>query len=113
MKKEAWLQDVSAVTRLTLKAGWGLSGNLSGIPAYQSLRLLVPTGVAESNGLPEVILGLARNENPNLNWEKTQTANAGMEWGFWNNRVLFTADYYYSYIYDMLYNYTVPVPPFI
>ncbi|MBR4565291.1 MAG: SusC/RagA family TonB-linked outer membrane protein [Paludibacteraceae bacterium] len=113
MKKEAWLQDVSALTRLTLKAGWGLSGNLSGIPAYQSLRLLVPTGVTESNGLPEVILGLARNENPNLNWEKTQTANAGMEWGFWNNRVLFTADYYYSYIYDMLYNYTVPVPPFI
>ena len=113
MKKESWLEDQSWLTKLNIRAGWGLSGNLGGIAAYQSLQLLVPNGIAESNGLPDVILSMARNENPDLTWEKTQTANVGMEWGFWNNRIFFTADYYYSYIYDMLYNYTVPVPPFI
>ncbi len=113
MKKETWLQDVNWLTRLNLRAGWGLTGNLGGIAAYQSLRLLVPSGIAETNGLPDVILSLAQNENPDLTWEKTQTANIGAELGFWNNRVLLTVDYYYSYIYDMLYNYTVPVPPFI
>jgi len=75
--------------------------------------LIVPTGITETNGLQNVVLGPARNANPDLTWEKTQTANVGMEWGFWHNRVILTADYYYSYIYDMLYNYTVPVPPFI
>ena len=113
MKKESWLQDQDWLTRLNIRAGWGLSGNLGGIAAYQSLQLLLPTGITESDGLPDVILSMARNSNPDLTWEKTQTVNAGMEWGFWNNRILLTADYYYSYIYEMLYNYTVPVPPFI
>ena len=113
MKKEAWLQDQTWLTRLNIRAGWGLSGNLGGIAAYQSLDLMMPTGIAESDGLPDVVLGMTRNANPNLTWEKTRTTNVGMEWGFWHNRILLTADYYYSYIYDMLYNYTVPVPPFL
>lgn len=113
MKKESWLAEVDEITRLNIRGGWGLSGNLGGIAAYQSLDLMVPTGITETDGLQNVITGPSRNANPDLTWEKTQTANAGMEWGFWHNRVLLTADYYYSYIYDMLYNYTVPVPPFI
>ncbi len=113
MKNEPWLANQQWLTKLNLRAGWGLSGNLGGIAAYRSLHLLVPTGITETNGLPDVILSVDRNENPDLTWEKTQTANIGMEWGVWHNRMVFTADYYYSYIYDMLYNYTVPVPPFI
>ncbi len=113
MKKESWLREVDEITRLNICGGWGLSGNLGGIAAYQSLELMIPIGVTETDGLQNVIVGPSRNANPDLTWEKTQTANAGMEWGFWHNRVLVTADYYYSYIYDMLYNYTVPVPPFI
>ena len=113
MKREAWLQDVNWLTRMKLSAGWGVSGNMGGIAAYQSLMLMVPTGIVQSDGLPEVVLGQTRNANPNLTWEKTQTANIGLETSFWRNRVVFTADYYYSYIYDMLYNYTVSVPPFL
>ena len=113
IKQEQWLRNVKQITRLKLSAGWGLSGNMGGIAAYQSLELLTPTGIVQSDGLPEVVLGLTRNANPDLTWEKTQTANIGIELGVWNNRVMLTADYYYSYIYDMLYNYTVPVPPFV
>ena len=113
MKKEAWLSDKEMLTRLKLKAGWGLSGNMGGIEAYQSLTLLYPTGVIQAEGLPEVMMGVTRNSNPDLTWEKTQTVNAGLEFAIWQNRFVFTADYYYSYIYDMLYNYTVPVPPFL
>ena len=113
IKKEEWLQEAYWLTGLKLQAGWGLSGNLGGIAAYQSLQLLMPTGITETDGLPDVILSLGRNANPDLTWEKTQTANAGMEWSFWHNRIVFTADYYFSHIYDMLYRYTVPVPPFI
>ena len=113
MKREAWLQDADWLTRMKLSAGWGLSGNMGGIAAYQSLMLMMPTGILQSEGLPDVVLGLTRNDNPNLTWEKTQTANVGLETSFWRNRVVFTAEYYYSYIYDMLYNYTVSVPPFL
>lgn len=113
LKQEEWLNDVDWLTRLKLRAGWGLSGNMGGIEAYQSLSLLSPVGIIQSDGLPEVLLGLTRNSNPDLTWEKTQTANVGLEFAVWKNRFVLTTDYYYSYIYDMLYNYTVPVPPFI
>ena len=113
MKKEEWLRDEEWLTRLKLSAGYGLSGNMGGIAAYQSLALMVPTGSVQSEGLPEVVLGLTRNANPNLTWEKTHTANVGLEFGVWKNRFVFTADYYYSHIYDMLYSYQVPVPPFV
>ena len=113
MKKEEWLQDASWLTRLKMNAGWGLSGNLGGIAPYQSLELMVPVGIIQADGLPDVVLGVNRNANPHLTWEKTQTANVGAEFAVWHNRLVLTADYYYSYIYDMLYNYTVPVPPFI
>ena len=113
MKKESWLREEAWLTRLKLSAGWGLSGNMGGIAAYQSLTLLSPMGIVQAEGLPEVLLGLTRNANPDLTWEKTQTANVGLEFGVWKNRLVLTADYYYSYIYDMLYHYTVPVPPFV
>lgn len=113
MKKEQWLNQVDWLTRLKLNISGGLSGNMGGISAYQSLELMVPTGIFQAEGLPEVVIGLTRNANPDLTWEKTRTANIGTEMAFLNNRIVFTADYYYSYIYDMLYNYTMPVPPFM
>lgn len=113
MKDEPWLRDEAWLSRLKLNASFGLSGNMGGIEAYQSLTLLAPTGIIQSDGLPEVMLGLSRNSNPDLTWEKTQTANVGLEFAVWRNRFVLTADYYYSYIYEMLYNYAVPVPPFL
>ncbi len=113
IKREPWLQDVDALTRLKISAGWGMSGNLGGIAAYQSLQLLRPTGIIQADGMPDVILGITQNANSHLTWEKTQTTNAGVELGLWHNRLVIMTDYYYSYIYDMLYNYTVSVPPFL
>ena len=38
--------------------------------------------------------------------------NIGADVGLWNNRLVMTAEYYYSKTTDMLYAYDVPVPPF-
>ena len=113
MKNETWVQDVSWLSTLQLKAGFGISGNQGGISPYNSLELLAPTGVVDIDGVPSVTLGIVRNANPDLKWEKKKTTNAGLEIGFLKNRFLLSADYYYSYISDMLYNYTVSVPPFM
>ncbi len=57
-------------------------------------------------------LGAVRNNNPDLKWETRSTVNAGIDLGLWNNRLILTAEYYYSKTTDMLYAYDVPVPPF-
>ena len=55
---------------------------------------------------------MIRNNNPDLKWETRATWNLGADLGLWNNRLVLTAEYYYSKTTDMLYAYDVPVPPF-
>lgn len=112
IKAEPFLRDYSPLSQLTLRAGYGLSGNLGGISAYTTLQRLEPLGIVPYNGTPTVALGLARNANPDLTWEKRSTFNVGVAMGWWNNRFLLTAEFYRAHIYDMLYQYDVPIPPF-
>ena len=64
------------------------------------------------NGTPTVTMGTLRNSNPDLRWETRSTFNIGTDLGLFNNRLLLTAEYYYSKTTDMLYEYDVPVPTF-
>lgn len=112
VKKEAWLANVSALSMLKMRMGYGHSGNLGGISAYTTLNTVRQTGIVSVNGSPTVTLGTVRNNNPDLKWETKATFNVGADMGFWNNRVVLTAEYYYSKTTDMLYEYDVPVPPF-
>lgn len=112
MKREPWLKDVKAVSMLKLHAGIGQSGNLGGISAYTTLNTVRQTGLVSYNGSPTVTLGMVRNNNPDLKWETKTTFNIGADVGLWHNRLVLTAEYYYSKTTDMLYEYDVPVPPF-
>lgn len=112
VKKEGWLKDLYWLNMLKLRSGFGLSGNLGGIESYNSLYRLKPTGVVSWNGTSTVTMGMTGNVNPDLKWETRSTFNVGADIGFLNNRVVLTAEYYYSLTHDMLYEYDVPVPPF-
>ncbi len=95
-----------------IRMGYGLSGNLGGIDPYNSINLVQPTGIISYNGSPTATMGQFRNANPDLKWETKSTFNLGTDISFWKNRVILTAEYYYSKTRDMLYQYDVPVPPF-
>lgn len=92
--------------------GYGLSGNLGGITSYTTLNTVKENGIVSVNGAPTVTLGSVKNTNPDLKWETRSTFNIGLDWGMWNNRLMFTTEYYYSKTTDMLYEYDVPVPTF-
>lgn len=111
-KAERFLQPLSWLSQMKVRVGYGLSGNLGGIDPYNSLELWQRNGVVAVNGSPTVTMNILRNANPDLKWETRSTFNVGADWGFFNNRLLFTAEYYYSKTRDMLYNYDVPVPPY-
>lgn len=112
VKKEAWLKNVTWLNMLKLRTGYGLTGNLAGISAYNSIRLYHPTGVIPWYGGSSVTYGQTSNYNPDLKWETRGTFNVGADVALWDNRVVFTAEYYYSRTWNMLYNYNVPTPPF-
>ena len=113
ISKEKWMEPLKRyISKLNLRVGYGKSGNLGGIDAFMSQQLIRPNGVVSVGGMPTTTLGIIRNANPDLKWEIKRTFNVGLDMAFWNNRIVLTADFYTSRTSDMLYNYTVPVPPF-
>ena len=112
IKKERFLSGFDGISTLKLRSGYGRSGNLGGISAYTTMNNVQQTGIVPVNNTPTVTLGTIRNNNPDLKWETKSTFNIGGEIGLWHNRLMLTAEYYYSKTTDMLYSYDVPVPPF-
>ena len=112
VKREMFMHNLCWLSMLKLRLGYGMSGNLGGIGSYNSLRLVGPSGIVPLSGSPTVTMGIVHNANPDLKWETKSTFNIGADMGFVNNRVVLTAEYYYSKTRDMLYLYDVPVPPY-
>ena len=112
MKKEAFLANIKPLSMLKLRTGFGQAGNLGGISAYTTMSTVRQNGIVPVNSSPTVTLGMVRNNNPDLKWETKKTFNIGADIGLFANRLMLTAEYYYSETSDMLYAYEVPVPPF-
>ena len=110
--RETFMQRQRVFSMFKVRTGYGQSGNLGGISAYVSQNTLQQTGLVPAGNTPTVTLGQVRNNNPDLKWETKTTFNIGADLGFWHNRLMLTAEYYYSKTTDMLYSYDVPVPPF-
>lgn len=112
LKKESFLTNAKHLSLLKLHTGIGQAGNLGGISAYTTMNTVSQTGIVPVKSSPTVTLGTVRNNNPDLKWETKATFNIGADLGFFANRLMLTAEYYYSKTSDMLYAYEVPVPPF-
>ena len=110
--KEPFLSSLGWLSNLKFTIGYGLSGNQGALGAYNSQALLRPTGIVNMNGTPTTSFGIVRNSNPDLKWEVRSSGNFGMQSGFFDNRLVFTAEVYSSLTRDMLYEYEVSVPPF-
>lgn len=112
VKAEPFMREAHWLSRLSLRAGYGRAGNLGGISPYYSMALMEQNGVVPMFGSPTTTMAYMRNYNPDLKWETRSTTNVGLNIGLLNNRLMLTAEYYYSKTIDMLYLYDVPVPPF-
>jgi TonB-linked SusC/RagA family outer membrane protein len=112
ISKESFMRNLTFVNNAKLRVGYGLSGNLGGIDAYNSMQLIQPNGVVPMGGAPVTTLGIVRNANPDLKWEVKKTFNIGLDLLLWERRIAMSIDYYRSKTTDMLYVYDVPVPPF-
>lgn len=112
LSNEAFMKPVKWIDNLRLSAGYGLAGNQGGIDSYTSMRMVQPMGVVPVGEKQAVALGDVRNTNPDLKWEVRRTFNVGLEASLLHGRLLANVTFYTSKTTDMLYNYTVPTPPF-
>lgn len=101
LSDEQFIQKLNFFDELKLRIGWGQTGNQS-IGSYTTLDRLEPlNGVLNGSQVPGLVEGY-RPGNPNLLWETTNQANAGIDMTILNNRLNFTLDVYSKKTVDLL-----------
>ena len=90
--KENILKNVNWVNNLSLRASYGFQGNML---AQESPRLIIQRGEM-SPILEEYASTIYKFPNPDLRWEKTNSMNFTLEFGFLNNRINGTFSYFYK-----------------
>ncbi|MBR4212945.1 MAG: SusC/RagA family TonB-linked outer membrane protein [Bacteroidales bacterium] len=111
INQEEWMKGLNWLSDLKLRAGFGVTGNQD-FSNYKSLMLMKSSTMFFYNGEWINSYAPASNENPNLGWERKNEFNVGVDFAFLDNRIGGTLDYYYRLTTDLLYDYSVPVPPY-
>lgn len=110
ISKESFLEDVTFINNLKLRAGYGETGVIpSG--SYQSQTLLGYAGNFYTDGRWVQGLEARSNPNPDLRWEISKEVNIGLDFTLANNRISGSVDFYNKKTDGMLWNYSVPTPP--
>ena len=101
MNEESWLKPVQWLTNLKLRASWGkLGNNAIGNYDWQSVYSAAnySTGQALTSGI--AITSIA---NAALTWEETAVTNAGLDFGFFDNKLNGNIDVYNKLTTGILY----------
>lgn len=111
--EEEFMKGQDVFDDLKLRVGYGVSGNSLGFDAFYSRQVYGSTGwftyVDPNTGASSEyrVLGATRNSNPDLKWESTGMFNIGLDFGFLNNRLTGTIEYYDKRTSDLIYDYPV------
>ncbi|MEL7118097.1 MAG: TonB-dependent receptor [Bacteroidota bacterium] len=113
MHEESFIKDLKSVTKLKLRASYGVTGResvppLSGVSTLVSNTAIVGNEFvsalfAQSNALGGGSLG-----NPNLRWESTTQYNVGVDLGMFGERYRLTVDLFRRNTKDLLVGVTLP-----
>jgi hypothetical protein len=113
VSNEEFLKGHPSIDNLKIRASYGVTGNQDAIDAYNSLSLYEPNGVSTVGGSNVTNYAITSNSNPDLQWETKKTFDVGVDLSMFGGRLNFTGDWYTSKTSKLLYEYTVPVPPFV
>ena len=101
--EEKFIKDLNIFSNLKFRMSYGETGN-QGIGSYRTLPQMsvanypfngsINSGVAMVNWRGPV--------DENIKWETTAQWNAGIDFGWWDNRLTLTVDYYHKKTRDLL-----------
>lgn len=87
-----------ALPYVRLRVTYGSSGNVN--PDVSAFPIFSYAGTDTRTKLPRAALTSAGN--PNLRWEKVNTFNAGVDMGWFGNRITGSMEYYWKDAYDLI-----------
>lgn len=109
--EESFLQKFKTLSELKLRLSYGEAGNNR--IANDSWRFLFGPSSTRSYGSgdisqPYYVTVNSSLPNPNLRWETTLTRGAGLDFGFFQNKLTGTFDYYWNTTKDLLVDNDIP-----
>jgi len=106
--EEPFMANQKLFDNLKLRLGYGVSGNALGFGAYSAVATYGSTGSTfVYGGNSWAILGATKLANSDLKWESTGMFNIGIDYGFWNNRINGSIEFYTKKTKDLIWNYPV------
>ncbi|MDP4238748.1 MAG: TonB-dependent receptor [Bacteroidota bacterium] len=112
ISEEDFMKENNTFSDLKLRLGYGITGqqdinqgDYPYIPVYQTNS----TGAYYQFGNKYYTTARPNAYNSSLKWEQTTTYNAGLDYGFLNNRLTGAVDYYYRTTANLLNSIHVPV----
>ena len=112
ISEESFMDSFDFLNDLKVRAGFGITGVAPG-QSYLSLTSYSYGGRMLVDGNWVQGISPARNPNPDLRWEQKEEINVGVDFTMFNDRLSGTYDIYQRDTKDMLWNYSVPVPPYL
>jgi len=110
ISRESFLSDSKTISDLKLRLGWGRTGQQDVGSDYPYLARY---SLSDSSGMYQFgsnyyLLLRPEGYDENLKWETTETYNAGLDVGLFNNRITFSVDAYFKRTKDLLAVISVP-----
>lgn len=101
--EEDFIKNLNIFSNLKIRASYGETGN-QGIGSYRTIPMLstanYPFGGSLSSGSAQV--SWRGPVSDNLKWETTAQFDAGIDFGFLDNRLMINVDYYHKKTRDLL-----------
>ncbi|PRY09945.1 TonB-linked SusC/RagA family outer membrane protein [Pontibacter ummariensis] len=109
--EESFLQDVTWLSNLKLRAGYGVVGNQNILSATSTSYVVQPQQRYVFGGEPVEGRANTTLRNEDLVWEASTMTNFGVDAGFLNNKLNLSLEYFDKRTRDLLV--TVPIPSYI
>ena len=102
--KDDFFKSVHVINDLKLRLGLGTTGNQDGIPYYSYLPYYNRSNSSAQYQFGNTYYSFLRPDayDPERKWESTTTTNVGLDFGFLNNRISGSVDYYFKKTKDLL-----------
>ena len=107
ISNESFMDNLNFISDLKLRSSWGVTGSQA-ISAYATLNQLFASKTVFNDAL-YTTFSPGTQLPGDLKWESTRQLDFGMDAGFVENRITFTADYYIKTTVDLLNSVSLPL----
>lgn len=108
LSEEKFLKSVSWISNLKLRLSYGQTGN-DNVAPYQTEGVLSGAKYASFGGSDVVGYVPGNLRNAELGWERTNEYNIGLDFGFFNNRINGSIEYYNRLTKDLIMSRALPI----